>query len=139
MADSKYDPSSGAPRIDYSKFIPTLPYDDFVPENQKNIENSFCVLCGGIAYAALKDACNHLFCSKCYEIYCPKNPYYCPITNKILNERPQPDNETNDLVSNQILACPNRQYGCPFYGKAKVYIYHILNNCMKSKVKCPMR
>ena len=127
------------PKPDYSKFKPILPYDDFSPESQKNLENLFCSLCGGISYDAVVDDENHLFCKNCYFLYCPHPPYFCPIENKILSFSPKSITGVDELVNKQLMLCKNRSLGCKWNGVPKAYIFHVKSDCMKIKEKCPYK
>ena len=128
-----------APKPDYSKFQSVLVYEDFTPESQQNLENLFCSLCGGIAFNAVVDTQNHLFCKHCYDLYNPRPPYFCPICNKLLKNKPTEFKKLNDLVNQQKMMCVNKNLGCKFVGTPRNFIKHIEKECDKIKLKCPLR
>ena len=96
------------------------------------IQKLICCLCKGILYSPLQDECQHIFCEKCYQIYCPNSPFKCPITEAII-PKPSELNGLKLILNDLKIYCPNE---CDWNGKY-IELKEHKKLCPNEFIKCP--
>ena len=96
------------------------------------IQKLICCLCKGILYYPLQDECEHIFCEKCYKIFCPNPPFKCPISDKYILQ-PLELNGLKLILNDLNIFCPNE---CDWNGKYIDLIEH-KKICPNEFIKCP--
>lgn len=115
---------------------PKYPIYCYVSNIDKNyipiVNKLICNLCNGIIYNPIQDECNHLYCERCYNIFCPKSPYKC-IINGFIKKKPIKINGLKLIFKEMNISCPNN---CDWQGNYENLNEH-KENCIFEFIKCP--
>ena len=96
------------------------------------IHKLICNLCKGVIFCPIQDKCEHLYCEKCYDIFCPNPPFKCPINGNII-EKPFEINGLKLIFNDLNVNCPNL---CSWYGNYN-YLKEHKESCLNEFIKCP--
>jgi len=96
------------------------------------IHKLICNLCKGVIFCPIQDKCEHLYCEKCYDIFCPNPPFKCAINGNII-EKPYEINGLKLIFNDMIVNCPNQ---CNWTGNYNDLKEH-KESCLNEFIKCP--
>ena len=96
------------------------------------VNKLICNLCKGILYKPIQDKCNHLYCERCYNIFCPNPPYKCFLKG-LIYEKPILINGLKLIFKEMNISCPNK---CDWKGTYEELNEH-KKNCWFEFIKCP--